>query len=160
MTLKIKCQKKCLIGIISDTHGYVADSVLQVFAGADLIIHAGDIGEADVLQRLKKIAPLAAVRGNMDFGKWAGPLPQDETVQIGEVLIRVIHDVQRMQAATQATAVNAIVFGHTHRRLARKTDGVLYLNPGSASYPKHGDSASVALLRVNGKNLEAEFINI
>jgi putative phosphoesterase len=160
MTLKFECKNQCLIGVISDTHGYVADSVLQVFAGADLIIHAGDIGEADVLHRLKKIAPLAAVRGNMDFGKWAGPLPQDETVQIGQVLIRVIHDVQRMQVKTKAATVNAIVFGHSHRRLAREADGVLYLNPGSASYPKYGDSASVALLRVNGKNLEAEFINI
>jgi len=134
--------------------------VLRAFAGADLIIHAGDIGEAAVLHRLNKIAPLVAVRGNMDFGNWAYPLPQEETLQIGEVLIRVIHDVQRMQAETKRDDVNAIVFGHSHRRLARETDGVLYLNPGSASYPKYGDSASVALLRLNGKKLEAEFINL
>ena len=160
MTLKIECENQCLIGVVSDTHGYVADSALRAFAGADLIIHAGDIGEADVLHRLKKIAPLVAVRGNMDFGNWAYPLPQEETLQIGQVLIRVIHDVQRMQAQTKRASINAIVFGHSHRRLARETDGVLYLNPGSASYPKYGDSASVALLRLNGKKLEAEFINL
>ena len=160
MTQKPDCQNHCLIGVISDTHGYVTPSALQAFAGTDLIIHAGDVGEPDVLKALKKIAPLVAVRGNMDFGKWANPLPQEETVKIGGVSIQVIHDVQRLRANAQSGSIDAIIFGHSHRRLARETDGIFYLNPGSASYPKYGDSASVALLRLSVEKIDAEFIKL
>ena len=160
MIKKFNCTDQCLIGVISDTHGHVTASVLQVFADADLIIHAGDIGEANVLQTLKNISPLVAVRGNMDFGKWAKPLPQEETLQIDGVTIQVIHDVQRLHVDAASVSVNAIIFGHSHRRLACEHDGIFYLNPGSASYPKYGDSASVALLRLHDGEFEPEFINI
>ena len=160
MTRKFDCENQCLIGVISDTHGYVTPSALQAFADTDLIIHAGDIGEPDVLNTLKKIAPLVAVRGNMDSGKWANRLPQEETVQIGSVSIRVIHDVHRLRVDTDCAAANAIVFGHSHRRIARETHGIFYLNPGSASYPKYGDSASVALLRLHAGKIDTEFIHL
>jgi len=160
MIQKLDCVNQCLIGVISDTHGHVTTSVLQAFADADLIIHAGDIGEPNVLKMLQNTAPLVAVRGNMDFGKWTRPLPQQETIHIGDVSIHVIHDVQKLRVDALSSAVNAIVFGHSHRRLARETDGIFYLNPGSASYPKYGDSASVALLRLHGGKFETEFINL
>ena len=160
MIKKFNCTDQCLIGAISDTHGYVTDSVLQVFADTELIIHAGDIGEANVLQTLKNISPLVAVRGNMDFGKWAQPLPQVETLQIDGITIQVIHDVQRLRVDAASVSVNAIIFGHSHRRLARERNGILYLNPGSASYPKSGDSASVALLRLHDGEFEPEFIHL
>ena len=160
MTKRIKCQNHCLIGVISDTHGYVAPAVLKAFADADLILHAGDIGEPDVLKALNNIAPLVAVRGNMDFGQWAHRLPQEDTVEIGGICIHVIHDVQRLRTQEMSSAVSTIVFGHSHRRLARETDGIFYLNPGSASYPKYGDSASVALLRLSAGKIDTEFINL
>ena len=160
MTKKIDFQNHCLIGVISDTHGHVAPAVLKAFADADLILHAGDIGEQDVLKTLKNIAPLVAVRGNMDFGKWAHRLPQEDTIEIGGICIHVIHDVQRLRIEGISAAVSAIVFGHSHRRLARETDGIFYLNPGSASYPKYGDSASVALLHLQNGKLHTEFINL
>ena len=160
MTIRIKCQNPCLIGVISDTHGYVAPAVLKAFADVDLILHAGDIGEPDVLKALKNIAPLVAVRGNMDFGNWAHRLPQEDTVKIGGISIHVIHDVQKLRTEGVSSAVSAIVFGHSHRRLARETKGIYYLNPGSASYPKYGDSASVALLRLQNGKLDTEFINL
>jgi putative phosphoesterase len=160
MTKRIECQKHCLIGVISDTHGYVAPAVLKAFADADLILHAGDIGEPDVLKALKNIAPLVAVRGNMDFGKWANCLPQEDTVEIGGTCIHVIHDVQRLRTGEMSSGVSAIVFGHSHRRLARETEGIYYLNPGSASYPKYGESASVALLHLQNGKLDTEFISI
>ena len=160
MIKRIECQNHCLIGVISDTHGYVAPEVLKAFADADLILHAGDIGEPDVLKALKNIAPLVAVRGNMDFGKWANCLPQEDTVEIGGICIHVIHDVQRLRTGVMSSAINAIVFGHSHRRLARETEGIYYLNPGSASYPKYGESASVALLHLRNGKLDTEFISI
>ena len=160
MTKRIECQNHCLIGVISDTNGYVAPAVLKAFADADLILHAGDIGEPDVLKALKNIAPLVAVRGNMDFGKWASCLPQEDTVEIGGICIHVIHDVQRLRTGEMSSAVSAIVFGHSHRRLTRETEGIYYLNPGSASYPKYGESASVALLHLRNGKLDTEFISL
>jgi putative phosphoesterase len=158
MTKKFDCKNQCLIGVISDTHGYVAPVVPKAFADADLIIHAGDIGEPNVLETLKSIAPLAAVKGNMDFGKWAVRLPLEDTVEIGGVGIHIIHDVQRLKTEGLSYAISAIVFGHSHRRVARETDGIFYLNPGSASYPKYGDTASVALLRLRDGKFDTEFI--
>jgi putative phosphoesterase len=160
MAKKFYCEDQCLIGVISDTHGYVAPSVLKAFVDADLILHAGDIGEPDVLEVLKKIAPLVAVKGNMDFGKWARRLPQEDTVEIGSISIRLIHDLQRLRTEGLSCAVDAIVFGHSHRRLTREKGGRFYLNPGSASYPKFGDSASVALLHLQGGRFDTEFINL
>ena len=160
MTKKFDCENQCLVGVISDTHGYVAASVLNAFADADLILHAGDIGEPDVLKALKNIAPLVAVKGNMDFGKWADRLPYADSVEIGGMCIYLIHDVQKLRAEELSSTIHAIVFGHSHRRLARETDGIFYLNPGSASYPKYGDSASVALLRLHAGKIDTEFINL
>ncbi len=160
MSKRIKCQSRCLIGVISDTHGYVAPAVLKAFADADLILHAGDVGEPDVLKALNNIAPLVAVRGNMDFGKWAHRLPQEDTVEIGGICIHIIHDVQRLRTKEMPSAVSVIVFGQSHRRLARETEGIYYLNPGSASYPKFGDSASVALLHLQNGKLDTEFISL
>ncbi len=160
MAKRIECQNHCLIGVISDTHGYVAPAVLKAFADADLILHAGDIGGPDVLKALKNIAPLVAVRGNMDFGKWANRLPQEDTVEIGGICIHIIHDVQRLRTGEMSSAVSAIVFGHSHRRLSRETEGIYYLNPGSASYPKFGESASVALLHLQNGKLDTEFITL
>ncbi len=160
MAKRTECQNPCLIGVISDTHGYVAPAVLKAFADADLILHAGDIGGPDVLKALKNIAPLVAVRGNMDFGKWANRLPQEDTVEIGGICIHIIHDVQRLRTGEMSSAISAIVFGHSHRRLARETEGIYYLNPGSASYPKYGESASVALLHLQNGKLDTEFISI
>jgi len=160
MTKTFDFKDNCLIGIISDTHGYLSAAVLKAFADSDLIIHAGDVGKPDVLKSLKSIAPLIAVRGNMDFGIWANQLPQHEIVQIGTVVIYVVHDVQRLRIASNSTGIDAIIFGHSHRPQARDKDGVFFLNPGSASFPKFGDSASVALLRLQGKHLIPKFVHL
>ena len=149
-----------LIGVISDTHGYVSASALKALADTDLIIHAGDIGKPDVLKSLKSIAPLIAVRGNMDFGTWANQLRQLEIVHIGPFVIYVVHDVHRLRIDSDSAAANAVIFGHSHRPLTQEKDGVLFMNPGSASYPKFGDSATVALLHLQGKDLVPDFIHL
>ena len=150
----------CLIGVISDTHGYLSATATKAFADTDLIIHAGDIGKPDVLKSLKSIAPLVAVRGNMDFGHWANQLPQDEIVRIGTVIIYVVHDVHRRRLASNSAGISVIISGHTHRPQAEQKDGIFFINPGSASNPKFGDGASVALLRLHGKDLIPEFIDL
>ena len=142
-----------LIGVISDTHGHLRAEVAEVLKGVDLIIHAGDIGKPQVLAALGKIAPVHAVRGNMD-GHWAFGLPETEIVEVGNLLLYVLHDVFRLDIDPAATGVVAVIHGHTHTAAIENRKGVLYLNPGSAATFK--SNATVALLRIRGNSLQAE----
>jgi putative phosphoesterase len=160
MVKKFDFKDSCLIGVISDTHGYLSAGAFKAFANIDLIIHAGDIGKPEILKFLKSMAPLIAVRGNMDFGHWANQLPQDEIVQIGTVIIYVVHDVHRRPLVSNSAGINVIISGHTHRPEAEQRDGIYFINPGSASHPKFGGTASVALLRLQGNDLIPEFIQL
>jgi putative phosphoesterase len=160
MAKRFDFKENFLIGIISDTHGYVSASALTALAESDLILHAGDIGQKDVLVSLKSIAPLIAVRGNMDFGAWARQLRQKEIVHIGKIVVYIVHDVQRLQLESNSIATNAVIFGHSHRPSIQDRNGVLFFNPGSASYPKFGDSATVGLLRLQANEIIPEFIQL
>ena len=160
MTITLDYKNNFLIGVISDTHGYVPTAVCKAFEQTDLIVHAGDIGRQDVLKTLMHISTLVAVRGNMDFGMWADRLPKTQQIQIGHFSIYVIHDMQRLDLEPGSTGIRAVISGHTHRPAAREKSGVLYLNPGSASHPKLGDSASVALLRLQANSLAPRFVNL
>jgi putative phosphoesterase len=142
-----------LIGVISDTHGHLRAEVAEVLKGVDLIIHAGDIGKPQVLAALGKIAPVHAVRGNMD-GHWAFGLPETEIVEVGNLLLYVLHDVFRLDIDPAATGVVAVIHGHTHTAAIENRKGILYLNPGSAATFK--SNATVALLRIRGNSLQAE----
>ena len=154
------CKNDFLIGVISDTHGYVPTAVCKAFEQTDLIVHAGDIGRPDVLKALKRISTLVAVRGNMDFGMWANRLPKTKQIRIGHISIYVIHDVQRLDLELEPAGIKAVISGHTHRPVAQEKNGVLFLNPGSASHPKYGKSASVALLRLQANDLVPRFVNL
>ena len=160
MSITLNYKNNYLIGVISDTHGYVPAAACKAFEQTDLIVHAGDIGRQDVLKTLKHITTLVAVRGNMDFGMWADRLPKTQQIQIGHFTIYVIHDIQRLDLKPESAGIMAVISGHTHRPLAREKSGVLYLNPGSASHPKFGDSASVALLRLQANSLAPRFVNL
>ena len=146
-----------LIGVISDTHGHLAAGAVKVLQGVDLIIHAGDIGKPEVLGALSKIAPIRAVRGNMD-GHWAFGLPQTEVVEVGDFLLYVLHDVFRLDIDPVAAGFSAVISGHTHSATIENRRGVLYLNPGSAASFK--SPATVALLRIRGNSLQAEVVEI
>ena len=146
-----------LLGIISDTHGHLRPEVAEAFSGVDLIIHAGDIGNHEVLEALRFIAPVHAVRGNMDGG-WAHGLPATEVVEIGEVLIYVLHDAYHLNLDPAAAGFVAVINGHTHRAAVEKRKGMLFLNPGSAS--PHGSSGTVALLRIRGTSVEPEIVEL
>lgn len=148
------------IGVISDTHGYLRESAKEAFKGVDLIIHAGDIGGEGILNDLHNIAPLVAVRGNMDHGKWAEKLPQTKEISAGKLKLVVIHDVLRLNTNLSQNKNRVVINGHTHRAAAGKSNGILFLNPGSASHPRNGLPPTVVLLKIKGISVEPFFINL
>ena len=160
MSKKFQSKDNYLVGVISDTHGHLPHSVAEAFNGVDFIIHAGDIGEPRVIKALEEIAPTIAVRGNMDMGRWARQLPADEIVEICRIILYVTHDAYRFKLKPNTAAPNVVISGHTHRPLQEENQGVLYINPGSAGYPKYGQSATVALLQIKGQSLQAQFVEL
>jgi putative phosphoesterase len=148
------------IGVISDTHGLVPPGVAAVFNGLDLILHAGDLDTPEVLRQLERLAPVVAVRGNMDRGAWAKRLPMAETVDCDGVAIHVRHILSDLDLDPSAAGFGVVVSGHTHRPEQRRSGGVLFLNPGSASMPRGGTQPSVAVLTVSGQRIEARFVDL
>ncbi|HJQ33013.1 MAG TPA: metallophosphoesterase family protein [Pyrinomonadaceae bacterium] len=120
------------VGVISDTHGLVRAEALEALAGAELIIHAGDVGGPEVLEALRRVAPVIAVRGNNDRGDWAEALPDYEAVEINGAFVYVLHDLKELDIAPAAAGFRVVVSGHSHKPLIEEQRGVLYLNPGSA----------------------------
>ena len=159
MTVKLAHQNSYLIGAISDTHGRIPADVPQAFRDVDLIIHAGDVGDQTVLDQLSKIAPVVAVRGNMDFGKWAEKLPETEIVEIGQIVLYVLHIANRLDVDPEKSGFKAVISGHTHRPDIYEDNGVTFINPGSASYPKSGQPGSAALIRIKQDGLDLKFID-
>jgi len=148
----IDTRKDYTFGVISDTHGLLRPEVLAAFAGVDMILHAGDVGDPDVISDLEAIAPLIAVRGNMDYGSWAEKLPVVQSIKVGNGFILLIHDVGWIDRDIDLTYYQAVINGHTHRPLIEKQDQLLYFNPGSAGHRRHQYPISVGKLIVrNGR---------
>jgi putative phosphoesterase len=121
-----------LIGLISDTHGLLRPEALRALTGSELIIHAGDVGKPEILDRLRAIAPVVAVRGNIDQGEWASLLPMTAVVEAEAVRIYVIHDVHELDFDPAAAGLGIVVSGHSHKASRDERSGVLFVNPGSA----------------------------
>ena len=149
-----------VVGVISDTHGLLLPTAIKALKYVDLIIHAGDIGHRDVLDELEFIAPVVAVRGNMDVTDDLRNLPETEAVEVGKVLLYVIHDIHRLDIAPSEAGFNAVISGHFHRPSVSEKNGVLYLNPGSAAQPRRNYPASLALLRIRGDSIKPEIVDI
>jgi len=160
MSKKIQLQDSYLIGVISDTHGRLPQSVLEVFEKTDLIIHAGDIGDPEILNSLGKIAPTIAVRGNMDTDKWARRLPPNKTVKICRRQLHVLHDVYNLDINLDSNNYHVVIYGHTHQPQVEKQQGVLYVNPGSAVHPRFGYPPSVVILQIEGDSIKARLIDL
>jgi uncharacterized protein len=160
MTITFKGREKVFVGVISDTHGVLMPEVIQALKEVDLIIHAGDIGSPEVLDDLGQIAPVVAVRGNMDNGEWALKLPRTEVVEIGDTLLYVLHDKLDLDLDPSASGIRAVISGHTHRPSAVEHGDVLFLNPGSSAYPRFHRPASLALLDVHKGRIKPKFISI
>lgn len=138
------------IGLISDTHGLLRPQVVQFLEGCEHIIHAGDICDAAILDRLSALAPVTAVRGNNDFGNWAEELHETELVRMGEVGIYVIHDLALLHIKPSARGIDVIVSGHSHKPHAYRRDGVLYVNPGSVGPRRFSLPVAAAELLIDG----------
>lgn len=120
------------IGLISDTHGLLRPEAIRALAGVQHIIHAGDIGAANILEELRAIAPVDAVRGNNDKGRWAAGIPESLALDLGGVRIHVIHDVKEMDLDPRAAGFDVVVSGHSHKPQVVEREGVCFVNPGSA----------------------------
>jgi hypothetical protein len=153
-------RRSAVVGIVSDTHGHLSLEAAQALDGVDLILHAGDIDTPRVLDLLSQLAPVQAVRGNMDHGSWARSLPAMLPLTVARATIYIVHDLSRIDLEPMAAGIHVVISGHTHRSALERRGGVLYLNPGSASFPRHGTSSTVARLVVNAEGLEPEIIRL
>lgn len=149
-----------VVGVISDTHGLMRPSALEALTRAELIVHAGDVGAPEVLESLRAIAPVLAVRGNVDRGEWAKSLPETQIVEFQGLYLYVIHQIGQLDLDPAAAGFSAVISGHSHRPSATTRDGVLYLNPGSAGARRFELPVSLALLHMHRKALRAQLIDL
>jgi len=147
-----------LIGVISDTHGLLRAEALAALRGSQYIIHAGDVGDPQILDKLSAIAPVTAVRGNIDHGAWAQKIRATNVLEIGEVSIYVLHSLQELDLKPEAAKFAAVVYGHSHVPAQEVKNGVLYFNPGSAGPRRFKLPVSVGRLIIEGGKIEAQIL--
>jgi uncharacterized protein len=149
-----------IIGLISDTHGLLRPQALHALEGSDLIIHAGDVGDPEILETLKTLAPVFAVRGNVDTDPWALALPETEAIETDLATIYVLHDVHSLDLDPVAAGFHLIVSGHSHKPSRADRSGVLFLNPGSAGPRRFDLPVTVARLDLSQKPWQVNFIDL
>jgi putative phosphoesterase len=153
-------ESRLVIGLISDTHGLLRPEATAALAGSDYIIHAGDIGDISILERLKAIAPVTAVRGNIDKGSWASGIPKTEVLHAGDALFFVIHALEDLDRDPAAAGFHAVVSGHSHRPSVETRNGVLFINPGSAGPRRFHLPISLARVSARGTVLEPRLLDL
>ena len=151
---------KTLVGVISDTHGLLRPEAVAALKGADLIIHAGDVGTPQVLDGLRKLAPTFVVRGNIDKAHWAEALPATAAVEVGGLLFYVLHDISELDLDPAAVGYAAVVYGHSHQPSIDMREGVLFLNPGSAGPRRFRLPVSIARVSVSDQQLRPEIVEL
>ena len=149
-----------IIGVISDTHGLIRPQAVAALAGSDLIIHAGDVGKPEVLERLGELAPTFGVRGNIDIDSWAARLPLTQRVEAGGLALFVLHEIAQFDLDPASAGFAAVVFGHSHRPLIETRDGVLFLNPGSAGPRRFRLPITIARIRVSDRQMRPEIVEL
>ena len=147
-----------LIGVISDTHGLLRPEAVELLRGSAHIIHAGDIGSPEIIPALEKIAPITAIRGNVDTQAWARSFPETEVVELGGLHIYIIHDVNVLDLNPKAAGFAAVISGHSHQPKQETKDGVLYFNPGSAGPRRFKLPISVGRMEIVNGNVSAEIL--
>jgi hypothetical protein len=149
-----------ILGLISDTHGLLREEAVRALRGSDLILHAGDVGAPEILDTLKTIAPVVAVRGNVDTDKWGQTLPLTEALQVGSVMIYMLHILQDLDVNPAAAGFRIVVSGHSHKPGQTEKDGVFYINPGSAGPRRLYLPVTVARLDLEVRPWTVEFIDL
>jgi putative phosphoesterase len=148
------------IGLISDTHGLLRKEALEALRGAELILHAGDVGKAEILETLRKLAPVVAVRGNVDTQEWARSLPATAVAEAGAIRIHVLHDVKQLDLDPVAAGFQIVVSGHSHQPGKNERNGVWYINPGSAGPRRFQLPVTIAFLNVGEVPWSLEFVDL
>jgi putative phosphoesterase len=148
------------IGLISDTHGLVRPEALAALAGVERIVHAGDVGRPEVLELLTSIAPVLAVRGNVDRGAWAERLPPSAELAVGPVVIHVRHILEELDLEPAAAGFGVVVIGHSHQPTIERRGGVLFVNPGSAGPRRFKLPVTVARLTIVGEEVTARRLDL
>ena len=148
------------IGVISDTHGLLRPEAIEALQGSDFIVHAGDIGKQNIIDALSEIAPVTAVRGNIDKGEFEDQFPNNEVLKVEESYIYILHIKEDLNLDPVAAEFQVVVTGHTHNPKIEKADGVLYLNPGSAGPRRFSLPTTIAILEVKGADVSAEIIEL
>jgi putative phosphoesterase len=149
-----------ILGVISDTHGLLRNEAVEALRGSDHILHAGDIGAREILDTLCHIAPVTAVRGNVDTEPWGRELPAAEVVEIGGVSIYLLHDLAQLDLKPEAAGYRAVVYGHSHQPKMEEKNGVLYFNPGSAGPRRFKLPVSLGRLRINHGKVQGELVKL
>jgi uncharacterized protein len=141
------------IGVISDTHGLLRPEAEQCLAGVAHLIHAGDIGRPEVIAGLRRIAPVIAIKGNVDTAEWAARYPDTRTVKLGGRTIHVLHDIHELKVDPVSKGIDVVISGHSHKPDVETVDGVLYLNPGSAGPRRFNLPITVATLELGSSGI-------
>jgi putative phosphoesterase len=148
-----------ILGVISDTHGLLRPEAIEALRGSDGILHAGDVGAPEILEALAQIAPVTAIRGNVDTDVWARALPKTEVVEAGGVAIYMLHDLGQLDLKL-GTGFRVVVYGHSHQPKIEEKNGVLYFNPGSAGPRRFHLPVSLGKLLIREREVRAELIEL
>jgi hypothetical protein len=149
-----------IIGIISDTHGLLRPEAVELLRGSEHIIHAGDIGSPEIVPVLRKIAPVTAIRGNVDTQAWARDFAETEVVELDGIDIYILHDVNAIDLNPKAAGFAAVISGHSHKPKQETKDGVLYFNPGSAGPRRFNLPISVGRMEIVDGKVTVEILEI
>jgi putative phosphoesterase len=149
-----------MIGLISDTHGLLRPEALGALDGSDLIIHAGDVGAPEILEQLRRLAPVVAVKGNVDTDAWCADLPETAVADAGSSLVYVLHDVKTLDLKPAAAGIAMVVSGHSHKPVCEERSGVLYVNPGSAGPRRFNLPVTVARVDLRHQPWRIDFVDL
>ncbi len=149
-----------IVGVISDTHGTLRQEAVEALRGVDRILHAGDIGDPQILEALARIAPVTAIRGNVDIQPWAQSLPETELMEIAGMSIYMLHDLSKLDLKPKAAGIAAVIYGHSHQPKSEEKNGVLYFNPGSAGPRRFTLPISVGKLVIDSGKISGEILEL
>ena len=153
-------KERITLGVISDTHGLLRPEAVKALRGSDRILHAGDVGAPEILEGLAQIAPVTAIRGNVDTDAWARSLPATEVVEAGGVSLYMLHDLGQFDLKARAAGFRVVVYGHSHQPKMEEKNGVLYFNPGSAGPRRFHLPVSVGKLTIAAGKVRAELVEL
>jgi uncharacterized protein len=153
-------ERVTIIGVISDTHGLLRPEAIAALHGVDRILHAGDVGDPEILVALAQVAPVTAVRGNIDTKAWAAGLSQTEMVEVDGVTIYMLHDLSQLDLKLEAAGIQSVVYGHSHQPKIDQKNGVLFFNPGSAGPRRFNKPTTIGKLTVEAGAVRAEIIDL